>query len=209
MKTKAYIFDFDGTLTTKDTLLEFIKYGRGRLALLWGLLLYAPLLVLMKLRLYPNGKAKQKVFAHFFKGMCVDDFDTLCQRFADDNRARLLRPKGEETVKQALESGAMVMVVSASIVDWVKPFFSHYKVSTAPSTAHGICILGTQLETYNGHLTGRFSTPNCYGREKVRRIEEVLQKPRTDYEILAFGDSRGDKEMLSFADKGYYQPFRH
>jgi phosphatidylglycerophosphatase C len=208
MKTKVYIFDFDGTLTTKDTLLEFIKYSRGRLALLWVLLLYAPLLVLMKLRLYPNGKAKQKVFAHFFKGMCVEDFNSLCRRFADDNRNRLLRPKGEQAVKRALESGAMVMVVSASVDNWVKPFFSHDEVGAVPSTEHDIRILGTQLETAKGKLTGRFSTPNCYGREKVRRIEEALQMPRANYEIMAFGDSRGDKEMLSFADKGYYKPFR-
>ena len=31
---------------------------------------------------------------------------------------------------------------------------------------------------------------------------------RSQYEIEAFGDSRGDKEMLAFADKGHYKPFR-
>lgn len=209
MGTKVYIFDFDGTLTTKDTFLELIRYSRGTLGLLRGLLLYAPMLVLMKLRIYPNGKAKQKVFAHFFKGMCVDDFNTLCRRFADDNRDRLFRPEGEKAVKRALESGAVVMVVSASVDNWVEPFFSHFQGSASPLSGRGIGILGTQLETGGGKLTGRFSTPNCYGMEKVRRIEGVLRMPRTNYEIMAFGDSRGDKEMLSFADKGYYKPFRH
>ncbi|MGI6242428.1 MAG: HAD family hydrolase [Prevotella sp.] len=208
MKKKVYVFDFDGTLTTRDTLLEFIKYGKGRQAFLLGFLLYAPLLVLMKLGLYPNGKAKQRIFAHFFKGMSVDDFNTLCQRFADDNRSRLLRPKGEETLRQALKNGAMVLIVSASIDHWVKPFFSCYEMRSMPSAEHGIHILGTQLETSNGKLTGRFSTSNCYGREKVRRIENALPGSREEYEIIAFGDSRGDKEMLDFADKGYYKPFR-
>ena len=29
MKKKIYCFDFDGTLTTSDTLLEFIRYAKG------------------------------------------------------------------------------------------------------------------------------------------------------------------------------------
>ena len=32
-------FDFDGTITTKDTLLEFIKYSRGTMSFYWGFLL--------------------------------------------------------------------------------------------------------------------------------------------------------------------------
>ena len=79
---KLFVFDFDGTLTNADTLLEFIRFACGRKRMLLGFLLYAPLLVLMKARLYPNYKAKQKVFAHFFKGMTLEQFDTLCQAFA-------------------------------------------------------------------------------------------------------------------------------
>ena len=67
MKTKVYAFDFDGTLTTKDTLLEFIKFARGERRLYTTLLLFLPLLVLMKLRLYPNWKAKQQVFSFLFR----------------------------------------------------------------------------------------------------------------------------------------------
>ena len=59
---KVYAFDFDGTLTTKDTLLEFIRFAKGRSSFWQGFLRYAHLLVLMKLGLYPNWKAKQQVF---------------------------------------------------------------------------------------------------------------------------------------------------
>ena len=34
---KIYAFDFDGTLTTKDTLIEFIRFAKGTLAFGWGL----------------------------------------------------------------------------------------------------------------------------------------------------------------------------
>ena len=77
MKKKIYCFDFDGTLTTSDTLLEFIKYAKGRSRFLMVFLMYSPLLVLMKLHLYPNWKAKQRIFAHLFAGMRIEKFDAL------------------------------------------------------------------------------------------------------------------------------------
>lgn len=39
------VFDFDGTVTTKDTLLEFIKFVRGPVSFYAGFLRYAPQLL--------------------------------------------------------------------------------------------------------------------------------------------------------------------
>ena len=191
---KIYAFDFDGTLTTKDTLLEFIRFAKGTLAFGLGFLRYTHLLVLMKLGVYPNWKAKQKVFAHFFKGMSIDDFDALCQEFAASSK-HLLRPKGIEAINKAQSEGSEVLIVSASIDNWVQPFFANVKV------------LGTQIEVVDGKLTGRFLTKNCYGQEKVNRIL-ALYPHRQDYHLTAFGDSRGDKELLAWADESHFKPFR-
>lgn len=195
MCCKIYAFDFDGTLTVRDTLLAFIKYAKGNTHFLLGFLRYVPQLVLMKLGLYPNWRAKQQVFSYFFKGMSIDDFDRLCRRFAGDNQ-QLLRPDGVKMMQHALLEGARVLVVSASIDNWVRPFFSG-----------GVEVLGTQVEVADGRLTGRFLTKNCYGEEKVRRIRECYPD-RNEYELIAFGDSRGDKEMLDDADEAHYKPFR-
>ena len=191
---KIYAFDFDGTLTTKDTLIEFIRFAKGTMAFVWGFARYAHLLVLMKLGLYPNWKAKQKVFAYFFKGMKLEDFNALCQAFAASS-GHLLRPAGIKALQQAQNEGSDVLIVSASIDNWVQPFFANVKV------------LGTQIEVIDGKLTGRFLTKNCYGQEKVNRIL-TLYPNRKDYHLTAFGDSRGDKEMLAFADESYFKPFR-
>ena len=191
---KIYAFDFDGTLTTKDTLLEFIRFAKGTTAFGWGFLRYAHLLVLMKLGLYPNWKAKQKVFAHFFKDTTIEDFDAICQEFAASSR-HLLRPKGIEAIDQALNEGSEVLIVSASIDNWVQPFFPQVKV------------LGTQIEVVDGKLTGRFLTKNCYGEEKVNRLKAIYPN-RQDYHLTAFGDSNGDKELLAFADESHFKPFR-
>ena len=191
---KIYAFDFDGTLTTKDTLIEFIRYAKGSMALGLGFLRYAHLLVLMKLGLYPNYKAKQKVFAHFFKNTTLDDFNALCKAFAASS-SHLLRPNAIEAIDQAIKEGSEVVIVSASIDNWVQPFFPQVKV------------VGTQIEVIDGKLTGRFITKNCYGQEKVNRILS-LHPNRQDYHLTAYGDSRGDKEMLAFADESYFKPFR-
>ncbi len=213
MKKKIYCFDFDGTLTTSDTLLEFIKYAKGRGRFLMVFLMYSPLLVMMKLHLYPNWKAKQRIFAHLFAGMRIEKFDALCRGFAEESQ-HLLRPKGITLMHEALVAGAQVFIVSASIDNWVRPFFEIRNLK-------GIQVLGTQIEVVDGKLTGHFKTRNCYGEEKVNRIIQTLtttQAPggdtvpqnsiRSQYEIEAFGDSCGDKEMLAFAHQGHYKPFR-
>lgn len=193
-----YVFDFDGTLTTSDTLIEFIRYANGTWSLVGSLFLMLPKLLMMKLHLRDNGQTKEELFARHFKGMTIEAFDEVCQRFAAHRQA-LLRPKGVATMRRAMEQGARVLVVSASVDNWVAPFFPDVDVQ------------GTQAEVTDGRLTGRFLTRNCYGQEKVNRLKQAvpeLKNNRQQYYIVAFGDSRGDKEMLEFADERHYKPFR-
>ena len=63
------LFRFRRNTDNSDTLLEFIKYAKGKGRFLMVFLMYSPLLVLMKLHLYPNWKAKQQIFAHLFAGI--------------------------------------------------------------------------------------------------------------------------------------------
>lgn len=215
-KEKVYAFDFDGTLTTRDTFLAFIRHARGNLAFLWGMLLHSPWLVLMKLGLYPNWKAKQRVFAHFFKGMTIDDFNQQCWFFAYDKRS-LIRPKAIEALRQAQEEGARVLIVSASVENWVgrcieaalatAPQHPSISSPTGGGREGAITLLCTNIEVDGERLTGRLLGKNCYGAEKVNRIQEALPQ-REGYELIAFGDSRGDKEMLDYADERHYKPFR-
>lgn len=207
-----HAFDFDGTLTTRDTLLLFIRHARGWWALFGGLLLFSPLLVLMKLHLADNGRTKERLFRHYFRGMLERDFDALCQSFARSH-THVLRTAGLRTVQQALDRGDRVVILSASIDRWVEACLRQFLVSSSQFQ-----VLGTEIEVVDGRLTGRFATPNCYGPEKVRRLKEFLKEvsPRGDVEgalegtpfIIAYGDSRGDKELLAYADESHYKPFR-
>ena len=165
---QVFVFDFDGTLTHSDTLIAFIRHACGRWAMLWGFALCSPWIVLMLMHLYPNYKAKQRLFAHFFGGWEEARFDAACRDFARSHR-RLLRQEGLSELGRALAEGAEVAIVSASIDNWVAPFFDE-----VAGTQRRPVVLGTKVETRDGRLTGRFATPNCYGPEKVRRIREVF-----------------------------------
>lgn len=195
---KLYAFDFDGTITTKDTFIAFIRFVKGDLRTFLGLLLYAPILIMMKLKLYPNWKAKQQLFTYFFKGMNMKEFKLKCNEFARHNKA-LIRPLALIEIQKALKEGEKVIIITASIDMWVRPFFSELDKD--------IRIVGTKIEEKEGKVTGHFITRNCYGAEKVNRLKEIMPN-RNSYELISYGDSRGDKELLEYADKGYFKPFR-
>ncbi len=186
------VFDFDGTLTTKDTLLEFIKFACGVPRFYWGFLLFCPILILMKLHLFPNWKAKQLFFSHFFKGWEYNDFKAKGQLFANEIE-KMENRKMLEKLNDHLNHSDVVYVISASIFEWVQPWCEKIGVSR---------VLATQIEVdANGIISGRFAAKNCYGKEKVRRLLEV-EPERRSYILYAYGDSRGDKEMIAFSDYG-------
>lgn len=191
-KRVVAVFDFDGTITSKDTLLEFIIFACGRWKFFIGFLLHAPWLCLMKLHFYPNWKCKERIFSWFFKGMEYHTFAELGRLFSE-RTDRILQQRTLELVNKHLKEGATVYVISASIEEWIRPVCSKFGVTN---------VLGTKIDVdAHGQLTGRFLTANCYGQEKVRRLMHV-EPQRDNYYLYAYGDSRGDREMLDFADNG-------
>lgn len=194
---EVHAFDFDGTLTTRDTLIEFIRFVRGDKFFFLCMLRHLPQLALMKFGVLPNWRVKMQVFSYCFRGMKTAAFNAYCTRFAV-RKAHLIRPQGLETVRRVLSENGKVVIVSASVDNWVRPFFTELQ---------GVYVLGTKIEERDGVLTGRFLTKNCYGEEKVRRLLQLFPE-RKDYRLTAYGDSRGDFALLDFADVSVFKPFR-
>ncbi|RYG15043.1 MAG: HAD-IB family hydrolase [Chitinophagaceae bacterium] len=194
MKKTIAIFDFDGTITKKDTLLEFIKFSKGRLKFYLGFLLFSPLLVAMKLKIYPNWRVKQQLFSYFYKGVSIAKFDDWATNFSEKVNA-LVRIKAIEAIKLHKEEGNKIIIISASIENWIKPWAEQLEIDSVLAT-------GIEIDT-KGILTGKFLTKNCYGIEKVNRLLIAFPN-RNEYKLVAYGDSRGDKELLELADEGFY-----
>jgi phosphatidylglycerophosphatase C len=187
MKTLA-LFDFDGTLYKKDSLIEFTKFSKGSALFYRNMLLLFPNLIAMKLRLLGNEKVKIKYISAFFKGMEIGAFESIARDFATNEIDKNLNPEIFKSYLAHLESGHDVYIVTASAVQWIAPWAGKY----------GVRVIGTKLETENGKLTGNFASKNCYGIEKVNRISEAI--PLEDYQAInVYGSGRGDLEMLQLA----------
>jgi phosphatidylglycerophosphatase C len=190
-------FDFDGTITTSDTLLEIIKYACGKRAFWIGFGKMSPWLVAMKAGWVSNNEAKQKVLRYFFGGWPQERFGEICAGFIEDRMPGLLRPGAMEKIGEYRREGIPVVVVSASPQDLVERWCRE----------QGLDCIATRLEVRDQQLTGRIEGTNCYGEEKVRRIRERFDL-RGFSAIYAYGDSRGDEPMLAIATKAFYKPFR-
>lgn len=193
---KLALFDFDGTITTHDSLIKFIRYSVGDIKFILGIIFLSPMLVAYKLKLIPNYKAKQWMLSYFFKGMNEQKFKKLAQSFSLNQIDTFLRPKAMKKIEWHKEQGHIVVVVSASIECWLKPWCDR----------NGLQLIGTKMEAIDDKISGNFSTKNCYGPEKVNRIREVYNLEDYRY-IYAYGDSRGDKELLKLANSGHYRVF--
>lgn len=191
------VFDFDGTLTTDDSLLKFIRFVVGDARFLLGLVVLSPILVAFKLKIVPNYKAKQKMLSWFFKGYAEEAFIQVANDYSLNHIDKILRPEAMKKVAWHQKEGHRVIIVSASLECWLKPWCDK----------NGLELLATKLAIESGKVSGKLESPNCHGQEKVNRIKAHLKLE--DYEtIYAYGDSSGDKEMLELAQHRFYKPFR-
>ncbi|MGE4503344.1 MAG: HAD family hydrolase [Thiomicrospira sp.] len=195
-KTLA-LFDFDGTLTTKDSLGDFILHAFGKPKTLIGSIILSPTLAGYALGLIENSQAKQQVINYFFRAKTPQQMQHLGQRYARERIPAILRPAGLQKLQWHQQQGHQIVIVSASAECWLKPW----------TDAQGYALLATRLEVKQNKLTGAYQGQNCHGEEKVRRIQQAYDL--TQYaQIYAYGDTEGDKPMLALADHAYYKPFR-
>jgi len=194
---KIAFFDFDGTITTKDTLFEIIKHHKGALKFYWGMLLNAPYLIGFKIKLITNQYAKEKILEYFFKGMDVSTFQKICDDFATGYLPSVVRPGAAAEIQKLKYSGFEVVIVSASAENWIKAWADEI----------GVQLIASRLEIVNDRVTGKLDGNNCNGGEKVARIRSAYDVSQYD-EIYGFGDTKGDKPMLALATKSFYKPFR-
>jgi phosphatidylglycerophosphatase C len=195
---KIAFFDFDGTITTKDTLFEVIKYQKGKAGFYFGFLLNAPVLIALKLRLVSNQAAKERILGYFFKGMELKSFQKGCDEFIENVLPSIIRPGALEEIKRLKAEGFEIVVVSASPSNWIKKW----------SDAACIGLIATKLQCINELLTGNIDGINNNSDEKAINITANFDLSQYS-DIYCYGDSNGDKAMLALATKAFYKPFRN
>lgn len=186
--------DFDGTITYKDSLKEFIKFYHSNFYFFFGILLLAPVIILYKTKIMSNQKAKEILTSFFFGGANVDFFNKKASLFSKQIE-KIIIPKALEKLMWHKNQGHKVVIVSASYKNYLYLWCNNYDFE----------LLSTELEVLNNNITGRIKGKNCYGKEKVRRIKENYNLENV--QVYAYGDTPGDKPMLSLAQFSFYKVF--
>ena len=190
------LFDFDGTITRDDSLLEFIAYVVGFKKFFRGIFWLSPVLIGYKLKICSNNYARRWLMTYFFSGMSADKFAQICKKYSNTHIEDIVKFSAMAKIAEYKANGDKVVIVTASLEDWLAPW----------CRAQGLELLGTRIKKKGGVITGEIDGANCYGAEKVRRVREAYDTDAFE-RVIAYGDSRGDKEMLEFADEAHYRAF--
>ncbi len=189
-------FDFDGTLTTRDSFTSLLRWKVGPARFAAGVASLAPDLISYAMT-HDRGALKAAAAKRFFGPARRGDIESAARRFAESYARDLFRPDAVRVWRRWRDRGARLVIVTASPEETVAPF------------ARGLgadMLIGTRLQfdaqdRFTGHLDGA----NCRGQEKVRRLREVFGP---DLRLAAaYGDTSGDEAMLAIADDAGYKVF--
>lgn len=192
---KLYLFDFDGTLTYKDTMFLFLKfYNPAKYSIQF--LKHVPLFILLKLKLANAEAVKKSFISSILKGESRYNIDKKAKLFFDENYPSLIRENALDFINNIDREHTESYIVSASLDIWVQPFAEKFNMT----------LIATKAEFKDDVFTGKFIGKNCNKDEKVCRIETELGDKKFD-KIIAFGDTSGDKPMFKFANESHYRFF--
>jgi phosphatidylglycerophosphatase C len=188
-------FDFDGTLTVRDSYTAFLKWRTPALKWWLGGLQLVPAAI-GYLFDRDRGRIKAAATKVYLAGVSRERLEEDAKRFAGLYSRQLLRPDAVIAWKRWRKGRVTLVIVTASPEIVVAPF------------ARGLGaddILGTQLAfDERDRVTGAFASPNCRAGEKVVRIRAAYGDLRVK---AAYGDTSGDTEMLAIAEEPYYRVF--
>ena len=189
-------FDFDGTLTVRDSFTAFLEWraGPARYALGLARLLPAALRYLFD---RDRGRIKAAAAREFLSGLSRFELEAGARAFAAEQSGRLLRPDALAAWRAWGERSAVRVIVTASPTAVVRPFAEALGAEA---------LIGTELGyDADERVTGAFLTANCRGHEKVKRLEARFGAGLRL--AAAYGDTAGDKEMLAIADEAGFRVF--
>lgn len=198
LNSKAIVayFDFDGTLTTKDTLLPFLLHTVGIWRFLRAVPRLVPILLLYGLKIISNERAKEQTCIALLRGMTKSTLEIKARRFALEKLDKWINPKVYSRLEYHLEHGHQVVLVSANLAIYLMLWAKKHNLHA---------VIATDLEFINDKCTGKLATRNCYGPQKVLRIQEYLQNMGKEFDYsYGYGNSKGDYELLKLVNEAYW-----
>ncbi|MFC3077954.1 HAD-IB family hydrolase [Phenylobacterium terrae] len=190
-------FDFDGTLTVRDSFTAFLRWRAGHGGYAVALAMLAPNMVSYLFH-RDRGRIKAHAVRQFLFGVGREQLAADARAFAQAAAPRLFRPDALAAWEDWKRKGAKVVIVTASPTILIAPFADMLGADL---------LLGTELEfDTQDRVAGALIGENNRGMEKVRRLRQAFG-PNLRL-AAAYGDSSGDTEMLHIADIKGYRVFR-
>ena len=195
-KQTLALFDFDCTITTHDTFLPFLLYSSGKLKGILKLTLLTPYFIGFVLKVQTRQQVKERVLKSFFAGEPIDRIRQLGRTYAESMMPKSVKPEALKRIEWHKSRGDRIVIVSASLDVYLQPWTHSVGIEE---------LICTHLETDStGKVTGKIAGINCWGKEKVRQLEKRIPNMQ-EMTIFAYGDSRGDRELLEIADHPFYR----
>jgi len=191
------VFDFDGTMTTGDSFAAFLRTAVGPVRYSRGMIILSPHLLRYALGMIPDWQMKERVLTRFLGGWREEALRAAAEKFAVNELPKLVKPAALERLHWHKRQNHRTILVSGSPALYLGPW---------ASAAGFDDISATHLAIEQGKVAGRILGENCVGPEKIERLVKLLGD-LSNYYIFAYGDSRGDKELLARADRAFYRPF--
>lgn len=193
------IFDFDGTLTYRDTLISFLLYVQGWWNTLAKLILQIPTFIAYFFGRISRQAVKESVLTRFFAGTPLKELQEKGKQFALGPLNHLIRPEALARLKWHQSQGHHCILISATLDLYLEPWGKFVGFQD---------VITSKIASDNaGNVTGLLIGANCWGPEKVKRLNALIPN-NNSYTIYAYGDSLGDKELLAQADFPFYRTFK-
>lgn len=188
------LFDFDGTITTRETFPDFMACAvpRGRLAL--GRLLFAPWVVGYRLGVVPVALLRTALVRYAFSGVPLAGVEAAGAALASDVLPGLVRPEMQAQIDWHRARGDTVVVVSGGFDVYLAPW----------CRAQGIDWICSSLAVRNARLSGRYAGAQCVADEKARRVRARYDLD-SYHAIHAYGDTHEDHALLALADHAIWR----
>jgi HAD superfamily hydrolase (TIGR01490 family) len=186
-------------MTDRDSLLPFLIRFKGTVYTATHLLRLGPTFLRFLLGSLSRQRTKEKILEQFIQGQTLHALELTGEEYALGELDHFIRPEPLQRLAWHQAQGHRCVLISASPEFYLKPWAALHGFET---------VLGSQLEINAlGKVTGRLLGLNCWGPEKVRRLI-AYAGAKQHYQLYAYGDSRGDRELLDFADYPFYRKFK-
>lgn len=188
------LFDFDGTITDRETMPDFMVASVRPGRLVAGKILLLPLVVGYRLGIISGSAIRAAICWFGFRGIPAAELERHGAEFARTVLPSTIRPEALERITWHQERGDRVVVVSGGL----DLYLTHW------ARAHGLDVVCSSLEQHRGHFTGFYRGSQCVKGEKVRRVRQRYPVD-TFGKVFAYGDTPEDYELLAIAHEAYYR----